>query len=327
MRATCCTLIVGVLALLAAAPAWASDPSDPRFAPRTEPVPAEVPVDARLRLRSPTLPDEAWLAGGDGCCAPCCPPPCAPCAPPAPCGVCRQGTDACGNPTWGFQLALAGWLPGLNGRVGARGRETDVDFTPSDALNVLSELDFTIMGEARVTYGRWNFRSGIYYLGMGTEANVGADSSLDVSYDQWIVSGIVGYRVAETSLGCGDGATCMAVQPYIGVRYNSLSLTLDDTRVATTQDTNWADLIVGTELIFDFRNNWWAHVAGDIGGFGLSGGSSDFTWSIRGEVGYSFNEHVGVFLGLAAIDWDYKDGTFVWNLTQYGPYLGVLFTF
>ena len=330
MRHLAPTAVLGLLALFAAPPAWAGggvgDAADPRYAPSAQATPATASVEPRLDWNAKVPASDAWLTAG-ACEAPCAPP----CAPPAPCGVCRKGFDSCGNPRLGWEIAIGGWLSGLNGSLGVRGRSTDVDVSPADVLDYLSDLDFTILGAVRATYGRWNFRAGLFYMGMGSEFHISSERSVDISFDQWIVEGAVGYRVAELPVGCKPCAPCMAVQPFVGVRYNSLNVTLSDLGLTApipdrSQSKSWADLIVGTELIFDFRNQWWARAYGDVGGFGLSG-SNDMTWSLRGEVGYMFNEHVGMFLGLLAIGSDYKDGGFTWNLTQWGPYLGVAFSF
>jgi hypothetical protein len=66
---------------------------------------------------------------------------------------------------------------------------------------------------------------------------------------------------------------------------------------------------------------------GDLGGFGAG---SDFTWNAVGMLGYDF--HIRsvastVVLGARALYQDFEDGAFRWDVTQYGPVLGLAFHF
>ena len=70
--------------------------------------------------------------------------------------------------------------------------------------------------------------SALFYVGMGSEFHISDERSVDISFDQWIVEGAVGYRVTEVPVGCEPCAPCMAVQPFVGVRYNSLDVTLSE---------------------------------------------------------------------------------------------------
>lgn len=332
------------LACAFAAPAWADVTDDaPLPPPRHIEVPATVPVVHQERLaidsarvvgpdgRFIETPVDAWLAGDGPCAPPCaapCAKPCAPCCEPvrndAPCSVCRLGYDACGRPKWSFEIGLAFWLSGLDGEVGARGVKTDIDLSLGDAIDAISEVDFAFTGGVRANYGRWMFKAAMYYMKLTDDVGISEDDALEVSFEQWIVEAMAGFRVAEWSLGCSPCAPCMALTPYVGARYVSLGLEIERGELDFNKTQSWVDPIVGAELQFDFRNRWGARVAADVGGFGIA---SDFTWSARAEVSYKFSSHVGAFLGFAVLDWDYTNGNFEWDVTQYGPYMGISFFF
>ena len=73
-------------------------------------------------------------------------------------------------------------------------------------------------------------------------------------------------------------------------------------------------------------------MAGDIGGVAFG---SDFAWSAFGLIGCRFNlfgeNNARVLAGYRALSQDYTDGSgrdkFQWDVTLYGPILGLLIQF
>src|SRR4051794_16718031 len=53
---------------------------------------------------------------------------------------------------WSFRLAMYGWMQSLDGTIGIRGIESEVDVPFSD---ILEQLNFGAMGTIEVRYGRW----------------------------------------------------------------------------------------------------------------------------------------------------------------------------
>jgi hypothetical protein len=91
----------------------------------------------------------------------------------------------------------------------------------------------------------------------------------------------------------------------------------------------WADPILGARTILRFGNDnrWRWTLRGDFGGFGAG---SDITWNLVGYFGYDF--HIGsvssmAVLGARGFYQDYSDGSFAWDVTQYGPLLGLALRF
>src|SRR6187431_466906 len=54
---------------------------------------------------------------------------------------------------WSLRLALYGWMQSLNGTIGVRGIESEVDVPFSD---VLKKLNFGAMGVAELRFKRWS---------------------------------------------------------------------------------------------------------------------------------------------------------------------------
>ena len=70
---------------------------------------------------------------------------------------------------------------------------------------------------------------------------------------------------------------------------------------------------------------------GDFGGFGAG---SDFTWNLAGILAYDFHIRsvsTSVLLGARALYQDYDEGSaeglIRWDVTQYGPLIGLSFRF
>ncbi len=320
-------LLLGTLAAIAAAPsALASDVSGReaplgRVAASQWPVPdaATVQPAGAGKLRAPTSADaEAVLVGGGGYTSVA--------AGPAPCGPCRIGYDDCGNKRWSVDLFLGGWLWAQTGTVGVNGRDADVDTSLSDSLDLFKDHgEATLTGGLRVNYGRCFLSTWASYIRLdGQTERLVTGEPVNVEYKGMTAQMVVGYRVNEVTLGCGPCAPCLAFEPFVGARYNGMEMSIDGPQIQSSKDQDWWDPIVGCNFRVDFRNGWWSSVAFDVGGFGVG---SDMTWSARADVGYMFNEHFGIFTGVMAIDWDYNDDGFRFDLTQWGPYLGLVVHF
>jgi hypothetical protein len=91
----------------------------------------------------------------------------------------------------------------------------------------------------------------------------------------------------------------------------------------------WADPILGARALFRFgkegRWNWTLHQ--DVGGFGAG---SDLTWKSLGVLGYDvtlLGARTRLGIGAQALSHDFEDGSFEWDVIQYGPLLMLGFRF
>jgi hypothetical protein len=67
----------------------------------------------------------------------------------------------------------------------------------------------------------------------------------------------------------------------------------------------------------------------DIGGTGHTRatrnrkiGASDFVWDVSANLGYQWNNWLDLYAGFRGAGTDYKSGSFVWYVPQYGPVMG-----
>lgn len=314
-------LLLGTLAAIAAAPTvladgGTNDLAKGGVAANAYPVPSSVDVRTShdWQTSTPTAAAaDAVLVGGPGT------------ASPTPCGPCRVGFDDCGNKRWGLDVWLGGWLWAQNGTVGVNGREADVDTSLSDSLDLFKNHgEASITGGARVSYGRCFLNVWASYIRVsGGGERLVTGEPVDVEFKGLTMEATVGYRVNEITLGCSPCSPCLAIDPYIGARYNGMETSFSGPNTSESRKREWWDPIVGCGVVVDFRNGWSTRMYADVGGFGVE---SDLTWSVKADVGYMFSRHVGVFTGIAAIHWNYDKDGFKFDLTQWGPYIGFVFS-
>ena len=276
-----------------------------------------------------TLPasEVTWTQVGNAC------SPCSPCA--APCPVTRDALccsfrdwESC---RWQFRVSLGMYTAGMKGTLGIRGRDFDLDMSPSDSLNAFFDYgEALLQGSIGVTKGRWSvegvfsgmeFAKGAYIEQFGVEV----DNTLTLI--QWQAK--IYYRVAETQLNCRPCPWLLVWEPMVGVRGNDVELKVNEPRTGTvSRSRSWADPVLGCRITWDLRNRWAFSLDGDVGGFGVS---SDLTWRLRAAAAYRFNNWFALSAGWILLDTDYTDGTgndrFTWDVLQSGPFLALNFMF
>jgi hypothetical protein len=205
---------------------------------------------------------------------------------------------------WALDLTLYAFAAGLDGEIGARRTDADVDV---DFFDILENLEFAAMGKVRVGYDRWALTTDVLYLGLGASNNIAV-----ADLDQWMVEPTVSYRVNPY------------FEPLAGVRYNSLSTTVIGTlgRQASG-NREWVDPIIGTNLTLPLSEKVALHLRGDIGGFGVG---SDLTWQLYPRVSWRFHRHFSVDAGYRLLYMDYLDGgqanRFDLEVLIHGPQVG-----
>ncbi len=256
--------------------------------------------------------------------------------PPAADASAAEAVAGDDNP-WRVELTAWIWIVGMDGEVGARGFEADVDASFGDILDA-SDSIFAFSGRVEAGIGSWSgFIDGVYSkLGVDDQSGPAGMAQIDVEFETALIDAGLMYRLGEwrpAGHAAGQaGDRPVTLDLYGGFRYTDLDLTLDPAMVAArSKSVNWFDPIVGAKFVYPFADSWRFAVNGDIGGFGAG---SDFTWSTTGVIGYDFN--IGstggtAYLGYRAIGQDYSEGSgassFEWDVVQHGPILGLSLRF
>ncbi|MHC5011593.1 MAG: hypothetical protein ACYTG6_11695 [Planctomycetota bacterium] len=322
--------VFAVVAVLAGPQAMAEDQSMPALgAPQADQAVGE-PVVFANRVRqaqassrvggthlTPTsatrVGETEWVATQD----PCCPDPIAnPCAFPA-------------CPEWHLDLELYAFLPGITGDITIRGNNGEVDSTPADTIDNVDKLDGYFAGQLGIQYGQWRLNLSGFYTKIGDqieidESTAGATMEATMFYG----SATLGYIISRDTLSdcCPPGPcpACVQYEVYAGARFYSVDGDFTGPAGGTTSGTeDWIDPIFGGKITFDFDRHWSLVFQGDVGGFGVN---SDFAWLGKAQVNYRFGRNFWLLLGFGALGIDYKTGSgatrFVWDLVNYGPYVG-----
>ncbi len=237
---------------------------------------------------------------------------------------------------WEFQVAPYMWAISMSGDATVKGQEADVDVSFSD---IWDELNFAFMMEYEARKGRWGLWGNTIYANLGkSDADVDGIEIEPTVNALW--QGVGGfYRLGTWDLvdAPGKNTPSVTVDTYLGARYTYLDLRLDiksnDFGLKNVDDDKqWIEPLVGVRTRWDLSERWTINLTGDIGGVAFG---SDFAWDALGLIGYRFSlfgeDNAGAFAGYRALSQDYTDGSgddkFEWDVTLYGPVLGLVIAF
>jgi len=224
----------------------------------------------------------------------------------------QQPAEADEPGRWQFFVAPYFLFPYMNGTVTVRGLDIGVDANPGD---IFDKVQFGAMLYFEANNGTWGISlDGIYMNLKQTAERV----PLEAGMKQGAVE-LTGYRRVATW-----------AEVLLGGRVNvlSASLTGEGGIVDRKDDKVWFDPFLGARLRVPGTRKWHLAIRGDIGGFGVG---SDFAWQVYPVVGYRFSRLFEVAVAYRWLDMDYKtgsdEGAFRYNVTTFGPEVGLLFHF
>ncbi len=239
---------------------------------------------------------------------------------------------------WVFSFAPYLWMTGLNGTLGARGSEADVDISFGD---IWDNLDFAFQGHAEVFYkNKWGFFIDGTYMKLNTKNNKGPlNIDATVKINMWEFVGLYRAYTQPSAFTNSKGMVKPAVQLDVlaGGRYMNIDNTIDiagsgpvGVGTSVSGDQGWFDFIVGTRGKWQPWNRVFFIARTDIGGFGL-GFSSDFAWNLLGLVGFDVTDWMQFMIGYKVFYDKFTDGSgddrFIYDAWMSGPITGLNFTF
>ena len=222
---------------------------------------------------------------------------------------------------WTFTIAPYGWLAGIEGDVGARGRTTHIDESFGD---ILDNLDIGFMGVGEARYERFGVFTDLVYVKLSDTGDTPFGilaNSVDFTTKSLMWTAAGEYRLLDQS----DAS----VDAFAGFRLFSIENELDFNPpgllggLELSQTETWADPIVGLKGRLSVTPQIYLTSWGLIGG----GASSDLVWDVMAGAGYQFTETFSVEIGYRAAAVDYSNDGFVYDVVQQGPILGAVFHF
>ncbi|MCB1008803.1 MAG: outer membrane beta-barrel protein [Acidobacteria bacterium] len=214
-------------------------------------------------------------------------------------------------------LAIYLFASGLDGTVGAGGRDADVNMSFSD---VLDDLQFGAMAAYSRSNGRWAFMADAVIANLGvTEKGEQGVLRADVDVDLTILEADLGWEVNES------------FRLFGGARYvdltNKVELRAGDQTFRSKGGESWVDPVVGFRWSTPPGRRWSFWLRGDVGGFGVG---SDLSWNAVAAAAYSFNDRISLGLGYRILDIDYEHGNgddrFLYDTKMFGVVTGVVFS-
>ncbi|MGY6250732.1 hypothetical protein ACXIUS_24835 [Bosea thiooxidans] len=190
--------------------------------------------------------------------------------------------------------------------------------------DVLKELNGALMASAEMRSGRWSILVDGQFSQVTTGGTLSGPffSALKLRSQNTTVQGSVFYRVYEDAV--------LALDVGGGIRFWNLNNKLEilpslaNLRIDHRESKMWADPIVGARLGVTLAGPWSLTVAGDIGGFSAG---SRLTWQGLGSVNYAWSESLTLKAGYRILHVDYRDGRFLYAVTQHGPVVAATYRF
>ncbi len=231
---------------------------------------------------------------------------------------------------WEFSISpLYFWAAGFDGDLRINGTKATVDLTPIDLYvdnlgKVLDALEGYYMGAGEIRYDKFGFFYDVYYIDLaGGDAIHKKTLSLDIDGGLKVLFATMAgtYRFYEDETSHIDALAGLRVWDVeLGV---DLDLSLDGKRRFDKNEFDgdtWVDPVIGVKGGAGISDNVYLKGWAMVGGFGAG---SDFMWDVFGGVGYDFNDWISAFVGFRGGGADYKKGSFKWDVTMYGPMIGL----
>lgn len=262
---------------------------------------------------------------------------------------------------WSFQMTTYGWVSWVSGDITIRGREFDVDLSPSELVDALDWSGLPVwMSYAEARKGRFGLFNDIIYSKItgsadfargreGVLLNAGAAASVEAGSTLLIMELGAAYEVWKADVAKSAPGSATAIDLVGGVRYwrqeanvsaditawvgGPGGLAISGTRAATKSgDVDWWDPFVGLRLRHAVAEDHNLMFRADIGGFDVGSKMSWHaiaTYDVRLLTRSSYA--INGYLGYKALAVDYAAGTgtsrYEYDAVQHGPVLGLQLKF
>jgi hypothetical protein len=193
---------------------------------------------------------------------------------------------------WVYEFTPYLWAAGLKGDIGVGRLTAPVDVNFGD---ILSDLDFGLLGAFEARTDRWGLLFNTVYLELSDDSSGGR---VEAHQKQLMLEAAGTFRLGQNPKGRWDG--------LLGLRYQNLDLKLQFPGTEVDGSKSWVDPILGVRYMGSLSRLWFMRWEGDIGGFGVG---SDFTWNTSLLLGYRLSSKTDLVIGYRYMDVDFEDAT------------------
>lgn len=221
---------------------------------------------------------------------------------------------------WTYEATIYTWLSALESKVDTRFGEVDGKLSARD---VLSHLDFALMGTIEARRGPWAIIvDGLYTDLSATQSTpFGAlFSDAKVETELALASGYLTYRIydkAGVAIDVGGGFRAFDLD--VNLKLNP------GRRPGESRKTSkvWAVPVAAARMTVPFDDKWSVTAFADFGGTG----SDDQTWQALASVNYQFNEKWSARLGYREMDLENVIGGRKTSINLSGPFIAGSYRF
>ena len=224
-----------------------------------------------------------------------------------------QSSNGAGSERWEYVVAPYLMFASMDGTSAVRGREVEVDVSPSD---IFQNLQFGAMGYFGARKGNWGFGVDALYMALGTTIDT---PPANVDPGQGAITFMGTRRLHEK------------VEAVFGARWNFIQGKIEFTgplNLTVEQTKHWVDPLVGLKFQQKLGERWRFTLEGDIGGFGAG---SDFAWHVFPIVEAAVGKRASLAFGYRVLGMDYESGSgntlFKYDVITSGPVIGMTFRF
>jgi hypothetical protein len=221
---------------------------------------------------------------------------------------------------WTFDLATYYWAASIGGSLTLNGEEVDIEDGGDGGFGAPALLGF--LGHFEANHGPWSFVfAPIFISASDMQGGQPPNTDANLTIKAQVHEAFVAHEL-------GAGWEWMA-----GARYQHLDTDMDLSVGGVPTGSfgstrSWTDPIVGLRYETQLGADWRLNARGDVGGFGVG---SDFAWNASAIASYKFSQLFGLYAGYRALSFDWEDlgpgGRTAYNLSMYGPILGISFSF
>lgn len=227
---------------------------------------------------------------------------------------------------WTVTVSPYLWAASLNGDAAVFHHKRAVDVPFRDTMK---DLKFGIMGAVEVQRGKLGFFVNGQYTDVESHERL-RWLDIGVGSQSTMLAAGASYRLFEAALG-GDTIhgtpRIFALDPLAGVRWTRMTGSISVAGIGLSKTESWLDPLVGARMTLDIDERWNLFAEADVGGFGVG---SRITYNAQAYLGYRttlLGRPTMLRAGYRALYQDYRDGGFLWKVTQHGPVLGASMQF
>jgi hypothetical protein len=221
---------------------------------------------------------------------------------------------------WSFKVAPYFIFPNMNGSATIGGITADVDASPGD---VFDKLQFGAMLFFEAATPKFAFTLDGLYMNLGQKGQTpitGRETEADMK--QFAAQANFLWRLAPWA-EIGLGGRLNTIEGGLKVAEGEVLPGRD-----VSQTKTWVDPLIAVRLTAPLESKWHLGIMGDYGGFGIG---SDYAWQVFPFVGYRFSQLFELGAGYRAIGMKYETGSgddlFIYDMTIFGPQIGLVFHF